>query len=343
MSFKCEMKQIGNHLQTGVSYMIPLVTASGLLMSLATICGGTNVSNNSFWGHVKLLGTTGLGFIPIIIAAYISFSIADRPGLAPAFIVGLIAQQSGTGFIGGIIVGLLVGYLTKWLKKMPVPQKLSVVKSLILIPLISTAVVGLLYMYVIGIPLKGFTAGLTSWLKGMSTGTNSVMLAVIIGAMMAFDMGGPVNKVAYTFGIGCYAEGVYGPSTAMFLAIAIPPFGMFLATLLDKKLYSKEEVENGRTAAIMGIFGITEGTIPFALADPLRVIPSIMVGTAAACAVNAAFGVVQKTAMATLMALPFASNIWLYGLSIIIGAVVTALMVNFLKKVTHHQVEDAEE
>ncbi len=159
--------------------------------------------------------------------------------------------------------------------------------------MIVTAVIGLLYIYIIGTPLKAVVDGLTGWLQGMK-GANSVLLAAILGAMMAFDMGGPVNKVAYTFGMGCYAQGVYAPSTAMLLAIAIPPFIMFVATLFDKSLYSKEEIENGRTAAIMGIFGITEGAIPFALADPLRVIPSIMVGTAVSCALNAAFGVTQK-------------------------------------------------
>lgn len=338
MSFKSEMRELGNHLQTGVSYMIPVVTAGGLLMSIGTLVGGTNVAANSFWGQVKNLGLIGLQFIPIVIAAYIAFSIADRPGLAPGFIVGIVAQKMGTGFIGGIVVGLLVGYLTKWLKKVPVPQKLVTVKALLFIPLIVTAIIGLLYIYIIDTPLKAVVDGLTGWLQGMK-GANSVFLAAILGAMMAFDMGGPVNKVAYTFGMGCYAQGVYAPSTAMLLAISIPPFIMFVATLFDKSLYSKEEIENGRTAAIMGIFGITEGTIPFALADPLRVIPSIMVGTAVSCALNAAFGVTQKTAMTTLMALPFASNIILYIVSIVVGVLVGAVMVTALKKFTHHNVD----
>lgn len=224
----------------------------------------------------------------------------------------------GTGFIGGIVVGLLVGYFTKYLKKIPVPQKLVTVKALILIPLLVTGIIGLLYIFVIGTPLKACVDGLTGWLQSMK-GANGVVLAAILGAMMAFDMGGPVNKVAYTFGMGCYAQGIYAPSTAMLLAIAIPPFIMFVATLLDKSLYSKAEIDNGRTAAIMGIFGITEGTVPFALADPFRVIPSIMVGTAISYALNAAFGVTQKTAMATWMALPFASNILLYIVSIVVG------------------------
>jgi fructose-specific phosphotransferase system IIC component len=265
-----------------------------------------------------------------MIAAYIAYSIADRPGLAPAFIVGLVAAKMGTGFLGGMLVGILVGYLVQWLKKIPMSMRLMSVKSLILIPFVATAVVGLILIYVVGSPIKAMTVGLTAWLKGMS-GTNAVLMAMILGAMMAVDMGGPVNKIAYAFGVAAFSSGGYAASTAMLMAIGIPPLGMFVATLLNKKLYSDSEIENGRSALIMGLVGITEGTIPFAVADPVRVIPSIIVGTASGCAVNAFFGTTQKTMLSTVMAIPFSSNALLYTVAILVGVLVTALMVNFLK------------
>ncbi|MGX7021239.1 PTS fructose transporter subunit IIC [Pediococcus ethanolidurans] len=344
MNWKKFGKELANHFQTGVSYMIPLVTAAGLLTSIAVIFGGTNVWNqtSNIWGNLRLLGQTGLGFIPVIIAAYISYSIADRPGLAPAFIVGLVASSMGTGFLGGMLVGLLVGYLVQWLKKIPMPANLTAVKSLIVIPFLATLVVGLFLIYVVGDPIKAMTVALTAWLKGMS-GANAVLLAALLGGMMAVDMGGPINKIAYAFGMAAFTSGGYQASTAMLMAIGIPPLGMFVATLLGgKKLYSDAEIESGRSALVMGIVGITEGTIPFAVADPVRVIPSIIVGTAAGCATNALFGTYQKTALSTVMAIPFSSNVILYIVAILVGVIITALLVNFLKRFTRHNSEAKE-
>lgn len=345
MSFKDGAKRLAGHFQTGVSYMIPLVTAAGLLTSLAVIFGGTNVWNqtSNIWGNLRLLGQTGLGFIPVIIAAYVSFSIADRPGLAPAFIVGLIASNMGTGFLGGMLVGIMVGYTVQLLKKIKVPTNLVAVKSLIIIPFLATLIIGMVMIYVVGTPIKAMTVGLTGWLKGMS-GANAVFLAGILGAMMAVDMGGPINKIAYAFGMAAFTSGGYQASTAMLMAIGIPPLGMFVATLLGgKKLYSDSEIESGRSALIMGIVGITEGTIPFAVADPVRVIPSIIVGTSIGCGVNALFGTYQKTALSTVMAIPFSSNWILYTVAILIGVITVALLANFLKSITHHKPEIEED
>lgn len=344
MDIKKFGKELANHFQAGVSYMIPLVTAAGLLTSIAVIFGGTNVWNqtSNIWGNLRLLGQAGLGFIPVIIAAYISFSIADRPGLAPAFIVGLVATNMGTGFLGGMLVGILVGYLVKWLKKIPMPTNLVVVKSLIIIPFLATLIVGLILIYVVGSPVKAMTVGLTAWLKGM-TGTNAVLMAALLGGMMAVDMGGPINKIAYAFGMAAFTSGGYQASTAMLMAIGIPPLGMFLATILGgKKLYTDGEIESGRSALLMGIVGITEGTIPFAVADPVRVIPSIIIGTSVGCATNAFFGTIQKTALSTVMAIPFSSNWILYTISILVGVVVEALLVNFLKKFTKKSIVQGE-
>ncbi|AUJ29107.1 MAG: PTS fructose transporter subunit IIC [Liquorilactobacillus hordei] len=339
--FKGEMKKLAAYFQTGVSYMIPLVTAAGLLTSIAVIFGGNGVWNetSTIWGNIRLLGQTGLTFIVPMIAAYIAFAIADRPGLAPAFIVGLIASKMGTGFLGGMLVGILVGYSAKWLKKIPMPANLQSVKSLIIIPFLATLIIGLLLIYVIGTPIQGMTTFLTAWLKGMS-GANAVLMAGILGAMMAVDMGGPINKIAYAFGMAAFTSGGYQASTAMLMAIGIPPLGMFVATLLGgKKLYSEQEIESGRSALVMGIVGITEGTIPFAVADPIRVIPSIIVGTSLGCAINGFFGTYQKTALSTVMAIPFSSNWILYTIAILIGVFTVAILTNLLKKFTKTNAE----
>ncbi|AYE39191.1 PTS lactose transporter subunit IIBC [Companilactobacillus zhachilii] len=325
-------KELSQHFMTGVSYMIPIVTAGGLLTSFAVIFGGTGVWNqtSNIWGNMRMIGTTALGLIVPIIAAYISYSIADKPGLAPAFICGMVANTLHTGFLGGMLVGVLTGYLVQWMKKIPISPRIMALKTIIIIPVFSSLIIGFLMIYVVGTPIAVMTQGLTDWLTGMK-GSNAAILGVIIGAMMAVDMGGPINKIANTFGLACFASGVYGPSTAMLMAISIPPLGMFLATIIGKKYYTKEEIENGRSALIMGIIGITEGTIPFAVADPLTVIPSIVVGSSVTCGLNAFFGVTQKTALSTVMAIPFTSNPLIYIACILVGVVITAFMVNFLK------------
>lgn len=341
MNIKKLGKEMVNHFQSGVSYMIPLVTASGLLTSIAVIFGGQGVwdQTDTIWGVVRMIGQTGLQFIVPMISAYIAYSIADRPGLAPAFITGMIANEMGTGFIGGMFTGLAVGYLVNLLKKIPIPAQIMSLKSLIIIPFISTAIVGLVLWYVIGTPITAMTESLTTWLTGMS-GANAALLGAILGAMMAFDMGGPVNKIAYAFGVASFSSGGFGASTAMLLAIAIPPLGMFLATLLNKKLYSEEEVENGKTAIVMGLVGITEGTIPFAVSDPIRVIPSIMVGTAVASGINGALGITHETMLSTFMAIPFTTNPFMYVVAIVVGGLTTALMVNGLKLMKYNKQQD---
>lgn len=325
-------KEIVKHFQSGVSYIIPLVTASGLLTSIAVIFGGTDVwdHTDTFWGVLRMIGQSGLGFIVPMISAYIAYSVADRPGLAPGFITGLVASSMGTGFLGGMITGLATGYFVQWLKKIPVHQSIQSLKSIIIIPFIATAVVGVAMWYVVGPPITALTVALTTWLNGM-TGANAVLLSALLGAMMAVDMGGPINKIAYAFGTAAFTSGSYIASTAMLIGIGLPNFGMWLATMLNKDLYSDAERDNGKTALVMGLVGITEGTIPFAVADPARVIPSIVVGTAVGAGLNGFFGSTHPTMLSTFMAIPFTSNIIGYVISVLVGGVVIAVMVNFLK------------
>jgi PTS system fructose-specific IIC component/fructose-specific PTS system IIC-like component len=343
MSSRNTGKEIVKHFQSGVSYIIPLVTAAGLLTSIAVVFGGSDVwdQTETFWGVLRLIGHSGLQFIVPMISAYIAYSIADRPGLAPAFITGIIANTMGTGFLGGMITGLAVGYLVQALKKVSFPATLQSLKAIIIIPFVATAVVGLAMWYIIGPPIAGLTELLTAWLEGMS-GTNAVLLSALLGGMMAVDMGGPINKIAFAFGVASFTSGSYVASTAMLMGIGLPNFGMWLATVLNKKLYSKEEIENGKTALIMGIVGITEGTIPFAVADPARVIPSIVVGTAVGAGVNGLFGATHSTMLATFMAIPFTDNIIGYLIAILAGGFTTALMVNTLKSMKNKQTAKSE-
>lgn len=325
--------KIGRHLMTGVSYMIPVVTAGGLILAIATIFGGQGIwtAKGTFLAFIRDLGQTGLGLIVPIIAAYIAYSIADKPGLAPGFIVGAFANNMGTGFLGGIVVGLMVGYFVEQLKKIEFPENIAPLISLIVIPIIATLACGIVLQYVIGKPIVNLMSALTVFLKGMSSG-NQILLAVVIGAMMAFDMGGPVNKVAYTFGLAMYSQQLYVASSAAYLAISIPPLGLALATFLAPKKYTEGEKEAAKAALITGIGGITEGAIPFALSDPLRVIPACMIGTAVTTGFAAAFGVQSKVLLQTVLGIPFANKPLIQIIAIILGIIVTALMVNLLKK-----------
>jgi len=322
-------KSLGKHLQSGVSYIIPLVAASGLITAISTVFGGQDPTG--VWGALNQIGSAGLNFIVPMIAAYISYSIADKPGLAPAFITGLVANQMETGFLGGIVIGAITGYLVKFMvDKIKVPATLRSLKSVTIIPLSSTLIVGLLLVYIIGPPITWLTESLTSFLENLS-GANEGLLAALLGGMMALDMGGPVNKVALAFGLGSFADGTFVALTATHLAIGLPPFGMWLATKLKPALYAEEEEETARAALILGIVGITEGAIPFAVKDPIGVIPGITIGTALATGINGFFGVTINAPLATFLGIPIASNILLYIISIAIGSITIALLVNGIK------------
>ncbi|MBM6953215.1 fructose-specific PTS transporter subunit EIIC [Enorma phocaeensis] len=338
-------KDIMRHFSTGVSYMVPVVVAGGIITSVATIIGGQGVwtETETFWGVMRMIGQTGLNFVVPMISAYVAYSIADRPGLAPGFITGLIAFTMGTGFLGGMVTGLCSGYLAKALKGINLPARVQSLKVMFIIPIVTTLCIGLLLWYVVGTPIAWLTTSLDAWLNSLQ-GAAAGAMGAILGAMMAFDMGGPVNKIANTFGNAAFVEGAYQSSTLVLMAISIPPTIVFLATLLDrkKKLYSDAERETSVTAMIMGLCGITEGTIPFALGDPLRVIPSIVVGTSLSCALAGIFGIVYPVLLTTYMAIPFANNIPVYLVCVAVGSLVGALMLNALRTLKLKKQEAAE-
>ena len=325
------------HLMNGVSHMIPLVVAGGLIIALSFVFGiKAFEEEGTLAAALMSIGGGGAFALMVpILAGYIAYSIADKPGLAPGLVGGMLASQNGSGFLGGIIAGFLAGYIAKFLKdKIKLPRNFEGLKPVLIIPLFATLAVGLLMVYVIGTPVSAIMTGLSNWLQGLNAG-NAILLGLILGAMMAFDMGGPVNKAAYTFAVGLLASNIYEPMAAVMAAGMTPPLGLWLATLLAPKKYTIEEREAGKAAGVLGISFITEGAIPFAAGDPFRVIPSLMVGSAVAGALSMVFGAALQAPHGGIFVLfiPNAvSNLLMYALAIAIGTVVTALMVNFLKK-----------
>lgn len=343
-----EKKQnpIYKHLMNGVSYMIPFIVVGGLLIALALSIGGEKtpggivIPEDSIWFHVNAIGGAAFTFMVPILAGFIAASIADRPGLVPGIIGGFIANngsfygsEAGAGFIGGIIAGFLAGYVTLAIKKIKVPKAVEPVMPIIFIPVLSSVIVGLLFIYVIGSPVAQIFEALTIWLAGMQGGS-SIILAMILGAMIAVDMGGPFNKVAFMFGSAMIAEGNYEIMGPIAVAICIPPIGLGLATFINKRKFSATEKETGKASFTMGLFGITEGAIPFAAQDPLRVIPSIITGSVVGSVIAMIFNVEDRVAHGgpIVAVLGAVDNVLMFFVAAIFGSLVTAFMVIALKK-----------
>jgi PTS system fructose-specific IIC component len=328
------------HLMTGVSYMIPFVVAGGLLIAIGFALGGIYVYEDAnkgslAWALFQTGASGGFGLMVPILAGFIAFSIADRPGLAPGMIGGILAGSTGSGFLGGILAGFLAGYATLYLNKyINLPKTLAGLKPVLILPLLSSTIVGLLMLLLLGGPVGALNNAIAEYLKGMQS-SSAVVLGLLLGAMMAFDMGGPVNKAAYAFATGLIASQVTAPMAAVMAAGMTPPLGLALATVLFKNRFSADEREAGKAAAVLGISFITEGAIPFAAKDPLRVIPSIMVGSAITGALSMAFGATLAVPHGGVFVLPIpnaVTNLGLYVAAILVGTAVTAGMLFLLKK-----------
>lgn len=333
---KTDMKNIfgdmRKHLMNGVSYMLPFVVGGGVLMALAILFSGEGaVPETGFLSTLWKIGVAALGLMVPVLSGFIAFSIADRAGLGPGFAGGVIANEIGAGFLGGLIAGILAGIVCYYLKKIKLPISLKALGSIVIVPIFGTLIVGLVLYYVIGTPIAALMLGLTDFLNNMSQGS-SLVLGLIIGAMLAFDMGGPLNKVAFSLMVGTVGDGIYTIAGPGAIGIAIPPIAMGLATLISKKKFTHDEREAGKSALVMGAMGITEGAIPFAAADPLRVIPSIMVGGAVGTAMAFVLGVTNKAAWGGLIVLPLVGNPIGFILSLTVGSLVGAIMVITLKK-----------
>lgn len=345
---KTGIQMVYQHLMNGVSFMVPFIVVGGLLMAIALTIGGEATSkglvipDDSFWKSVENIGNLAFSFMVPILAGYIAVSIADKPGLVPGMIGGAIAadgsfygSDAGAGFLGGIVAGFIAGYIAKWIKNVKIPKVMAPIMPIIIIPIISSLIVGLIFIFLIGAPIASIFEALTTWLKGMQ-GTNIVILALIIGAMIAFDMGGPVNKVAFLFGSALIAEGNYAVMGMVAVAVCTPPIGLGLATFINKRKFNKGEVEMGKASFTMGLFGITEGAIPFAAQDPLRIIPSNMVGAMVAAAIAAIGGVGDRVAHGgpIVAVLGGIDQILWFFIAVIVGSLVTMSSVLFLRKKT---------
>ncbi len=327
------------HLMTGVSYMLPFVVAGGLLIAISFALGGIYVFDDAHKGTLGqalfLIGAkNGFALMVPMLAGFIAYSIADRPGIAPGAIGGMLSGTIGAGFLGGIVAGFLAGYVVSFLNKtIKLPRTLEGLKPVLILPLLGTTIVGLLMIYVIGTPVAQALAAMTDFLKGMQ-GANAILLGVIIGGMMAFDMGGPVNKAAYTFATGLLASSIFTPMAAAMVAGMTPPLGLALATKLFADRFTPDEHEAGNAAAVLGISFITEGAIPFAARDPLRVIPSLMVGSAVAAVISMVVGSelhVPHGGVFVLMIPNAVTHLVGYLAALVAGTVVTAILLRILK------------
>ncbi|WP_144704019.1 PTS fructose transporter subunit IIABC [Fictibacillus phosphorivorans] len=328
------------HLMSGVSNMLPFVVGGGILIAISFIFGinAADPKDPSYHPIAEALSTIGGGnafalMIPVL-AGFIAMSIADRPGFAPGMVGGFMAATGGAGFLGGLIAGFLAGYLVLGLKKLfsSLPQSLEGIKPVLLYPLFGILLTGLIMMFIVIEPVKALNDALTLWLKGMGTG-NLVFLGLILGGMMAVDMGGPINKAAFTFGIAMIDAGNFAPHAAIMAGGMVPPLGLALSTTLFKKKYTKAEREAGKTNYIMGASFITEGAIPFAAADPGRVIPAAVIGSAVAGALSMVFGIGLPAPHGGAFVIPIVNgNPLLYVLAILIGSFVTAFIAGMLKK-----------
>nr|WP_225938701.1 PTS fructose-like transporter subunit IIB [Kovacikia minuta] len=323
------------HLLTGVSYMLPVIVAGGLIIALSFVFGLKPEPGSIGDALMQIGGKAAFALIVPVLSGFIAFSIADRPGLAPGLIGGMLASNLGMGFLGGILSGFLAGYIALFVRdKVNLPPNFEGIKPVLVIPLLSTLVVGLLLVYVFGAPVKGLMDGLTAFLKGMGQ-TNAVVLGLILGGMMAVDMGGPVNKAAYTFAVGLLTNDITQPMAAVMAAGMTPPLGLALATLLAKRLFTEDEHQAGKVATVLGLSFITEGVIPFAAKDPLRVIPACIAGSAITGALSMLFGCTLRAPHGGIfvLAIPNAvGNGGPYVAAIAIGTLITAIVATQLKR-----------
>ena len=337
------------HLLTGVSYMIPFVVAGGILIALGFAVGGLDVDKATSglgWGLFQI-GANGafVLFVPIL-AGFIAYSIADRPGLAPGMVGGLLSTTIlGAGFLGGIVAGFLAGYLVYWLNKViKLPRNLAGLMPVLILPLLGVGITGLLMVFVVGPPVHLLNVALTNWLSGLTAG-NAIIVGLIMGGMMAVDMGGPVNKASYAVAVGLLADKVYGPMAAVMAAGMTPPLGLALATYLFKDRFTHDEREAGKAAWVLGLSFITEGAIPFAAEDPLRVIPSCIVGSAVAGALSMFFGCQLRVPHGGIFVVfipNVVSNLPQYLLAIVIGSLVTTAALFVVKRRVPVEEEEAE-
>lgn len=343
-SNKGEKRGVYRHLLTGVSYMLPMVVAGGLCTALSFAFGldAANVEGSLAWALSLIGGHTALALMVPVLSGYIAYSIADRTGLTPGLVGGVLATTLGAGFLGGIISGFLAGYSAHFIStRLKLPHTMEALKPILIVPLISTLFTGLAMIYVIGHPVAWLMDWLTHWLNTMGT-TNAVILGAILGAMMCTDMGGPVNKAAYAFGVGLLSSQTYAPMAAIMAAGMVPPLAMGVATLLARHKFVPAEREAGKASFVLGLCFISEGAIPFAAKDPIRVLPACIIGGAITGALSMYFAIQLMAPHGGLFVLliPGAINhVFMYLLAIVIGTLVSGVLYAIIKKASSQEAQ----
>lgn len=367
-ALRSHVTSVKEHLMTGVSFMIPFVTIGGIFLALgyalSTFLGGTEATKTIFdatgrpdW-FLAQIGTAGLTFMVPILGAYIAYAIADRPGLAPGFLLSYIIQQgnilkaagdviglqggsAGAGYLGALVAGLAAGYVARWIKQRNVPDMIQPMMPVLIIPVLTMAILSPIVIFVIGVPVAIANAGLTSFLRGMQ-GSQAILVGAILGGMMAFDMGGPINKVSYVFAVGLLTEQIYQPMAAVMIAGMIPPLGMALSNFIAPQKYTAEMYENAKSAIPLGLAFITEGAIPYGASDPLRVIPSIVAGSAVGGAASMALGVTMPAPHGGIFVFLLSNHPVLFLACVAGGTIITATIATLLKSDFEETVASAE-
>lgn len=324
MALKDEGARLKEGLLSGVSYMIPFVVAGGILIALAFGFGGIQISEGSGpWHEVFAWGDAAMGLMTTVLAGYIAYSYADKPALAPGFVAGAIAATQGSGFIGAIIGGVIAGYIVMALKKIKLPIALRSLLPVLIIPVVSVLAIGAIMTFIIGVPVTWLNVTLQDALSGM-TGTSLIVLGIVQGAMLASDMGGPINKAAYAFALAATEAGNWAPMAANFIGSMAPPLGIGFAILLARKRFTQSEKGSVGGLFVGGLGMITEFAIPFAAARPLRTIPALMIGSAVGGALSYTFGLTIQAPHGGLFVVFLVNNIPLFLVSLVVASLITA-------------------
>jgi PTS system fructose-specific IIC component len=354
-AYRAYLTKVKEDLMTGVSYMIPFVTIGGIFLALGyAVAGVTGTGVQEVFGATGTLGwflaqigVAGLTIMVPILGAYIAYAIADRPGLAPGFLLSYVIQQgnvlqaagdviglqggaAGAGYLGALVAGLLAGYVARWIKGWSVPDYVTPMMPVLIVPVLTMAILSPLVIFVLGVPVAIANAALTGFLQSMQGG-QAVLVGALLGGMMAFDMGGPVNKVAYVFATGLIAEGVTAPMAAVMIGGMIPPIGLAISNFVAPHLYAAEMYENAKSGIVLGFSFITEGAIPYASSDPVRVIPSIIAGSAVGGAMSMALNVTMPAPHGGIFVVPLSNKPLVFLGSIVIGSLVTAAIATVWK------------
>ncbi len=334
------VKDLQKAFNTGVSYMLPAVVVGGIFLAISLSTGKATDSGmqvtNTFMKNLNDLGVAGFAMMIPLLSGYIAYSLAGKPGIAPAMILGYIANNPigaskvQTGFLGAMILGVATGYLVRWCKSWKVPATIRTIMPILIVPIFTTFVLGLIYIYIIAVPIGAAMAWLVRVLGNLQGGS-AIILGLIIGAMTAIDMGGPINKTATAFTLALMAEGVYTPNGAHRIAVAIPPLALAISTFVDRKKYTSEDRDLGISALFMGLIGITEGAIPFAVKDIKRVIPAIVIGSAVGGALGMVNHVEALVPHGGLIILPVVNGKLWYVISMFVGVLIAVVILHFTK------------